>query len=220
MDCSASGAPSGVPSTHTSGRPGAVRRTRTCLSRVRTFLRRPSTCRRTLDTTTTYEYLLTASADNAEDASAEVMVTVLDRAPLAFVDDSIAGRVYVFTVGETIADILLSEATGGLLPYTHILTPLLSRGLSLKIAGDSTWTISGTPLEVSPRTEYAWQIVDANTESVSLTFFIEVIPAAEPSRPVAEPSEAEPSALGVTVSTYRPCVSGYSRHRRRCRSIR
>ena len=130
------------------------------------------------------------------------MVTVLDRAPLAFVDDSISGRVYVFTVGETIADILLSEATGGLLPYTHILTPLLSRGLSLKIAGDSTWTISGTPLEVSPRTEYAWQIVDANTESVSLTFFIEVIPAAEPSRPVAEPSSElpEPSSLGVTVS--------------------
>ncbi len=155
-----------------------------------------------VDTTTTYKYLLTASADNAEDASAEVMVTVLDRAPLAFVDDSISGRVYVFTVGETIADILLSEATGGLLPYTHILTPLLSRGLSLKIAGDSTWTISGTPLEVSPRTEYAWQIVDANTESVSLTFFIEVIPAAEPSRPVAEPSSElpEPSSLGVTVS--------------------
>ncbi len=146
----------------------------------------------------TYEYLLTVSADNAEDGSAEVTVTVLDGLPLAFVDDSISGRVYVFTVGEVIADILLPEATGGLFPYTHTLTPLFPRGLSLKNAGDSTWTIFGTPLEVSPRTEYTWQIVDANSESVSLAFFIEVIPAAEPSRPVAEPSEA--LSLGVTVS--------------------
>ena len=70
--------------------------------------------------------------------------------------------------------------------------------IPLKIAGDSTWTIFGTPLEVSSRTEYTWQIVDANPESVSLAFFIEVIPAAEPSRPVAEPAEA--LSLGVTVS--------------------
>ena len=147
----------------------------------------------------TYEYLLTVSVANAEDASAEVTVNVLDGAPLAFVDDTIAGRVYVFTVGETIVDILLPEATGALLPYTHILTPLLSRGLSLEIADDSTWTIFGTPLEVSPRTEYAWQIVDANSESVSLAFFIQVAPAPKPpSRPVAEPSEA--LSLGVTVS--------------------
>ena len=147
----------------------------------------------------TYEYLLTVSAANAEDGTAEVTVNVLDGLPLAFVDDSISGRVYVFTVGETIADILLSEATGGLLPYTHILTPLLSRGLSLKIADDSTWTIFGTPLEVSPRTEYTWQIVDANSESVSLAFFIQVAPAPKPpSPPVAEPSEA--LSLGITVS--------------------
>ena len=34
-----------------------------------------------IDVTTTYEYLLTVSAENAEDGSAEVAVTVLDRAP-------------------------------------------------------------------------------------------------------------------------------------------
>ena len=143
----------------------------------------------------TYEYLLTASAANAEDASAEVTVTVLDGLPLAL-DDAIAGRVYIFTVGETITDILLPEATGGLLPYTHILTPLLPLGLSLTVAGDPTWTISGTPLEVSPRTEYTWEIVDANSESVSLAFSIQVVPA--PERP--SPPVAESLSLGVTAS--------------------
>ena len=106
-----------------------------------------------VDETTTYEYLLTASADNAEDASAEVMVTVLDGAPLAL-DDAIAGRVYIFTVGEVIEDILLPEATGGLSPYTYNAragaTPPVC---ALKSTAIRRRTISGTPLEVSPRTE-------------------------------------------------------------------
>ena len=148
----------------------------------------------------TYEYTLTVSADNAEDAAAEVSVTVLDRAPLAFVDDSISGRVYVFTVGEVITDILLPEATSGLSPYTYTLAPALPEGLELD---DPTRTISGTPLEVSPRTEYTWQVVDANAETVQIAFFIEVVPAADTtSRHVAEssPEVAEASSLGVTVS--------------------
>ena len=161
-----------------------------------------------LPETTTYEYLLTASAANAEDASAGVSVTVMHPAPLAFADDSISDRVYVFTVGETIADILLPEATGGLSPYTYTLTPALPEGLDLD---DPTRTISGTPLEVSPRTEYTWQASDANNETVHIAFFIQVVsavdttspPVAESTPPPAESSSVafvEPTALGVTVS--------------------
>ena len=155
-----------------------------------------------VDSTTTYKYLLTASADNAEDGAAEVMVTVLDGAPLAL-DDAIAGRVYIFTVGEVIEDILLPEATGGLSPYTYTLEPVLPRGLRLKVDDDTTRTISGTPLEVSPRTEYTWQVIDANAETAQIVFSIEVVPAEEPtSVPVAETSSElpEPLSLGVTVS--------------------
>ncbi len=199
LDCSASGAPSGSAYTYVWAGRGSTANTDLLLAGTDGPTPTFTVPDEVGENGETYEYLLTVSAANAEDGTAEVTVNVLDGLPLAFVDDSISGRVYVFTVGETIADILLSEATGGLLPYTHILTPLLSRGLSLKIAGDSTWTISGTPLEVSPRTEYTWQVTDANSESVSLAFFIQVIPAAEPSRPVAEPSEA--LSLGVTVST-------------------
>ena len=160
-----------------------------------------------VDADETYEYLLTVSADNAESATAEVVVTVLDRAPLAFLDDSISGRVYVFTVGETIADILLPEATGGLSPYTYTLAPALPEGLALD---DPTRTISGTPLEVSPRTEYTWQVTDTSSETAQIAFFIEVAPAVDTtSPPVAEspPEAAEPSSLeslslgvGVTAS--------------------
>ena len=139
-------------------------------------------------------------AANAEDATAEVAVTVLNRAPLAFVDDSISGRVYVFTVGESIADIFLPQATGGLSPYTYTLAPALPEGLEFD---DTTRTISGTPLEVSPRTEYTWQVIDANAETAQIVFSIEVVPAEEPtSAPVAETSSEfpGPSSPGVTVS--------------------
>ena len=117
-------------------------------------------------------------------ASAEVTVTVLDGLPLVFTDDSIAGRVYIFTVGESIADILLPEATGGLSPYAYTLAPVLPEGLELD---DPRRTISGTPLEVSPRSEYAWQVTDAKAETAQIAFFIEVAPAEEPPpAPVAE----------------------------------
>ena len=195
LDCSASGAPSGSSYTYVWTARGTTVNTDLLTSGTDGPTPTFAVPDEVDENGETYEYLLTASAANAEDASAEVTVTVLDGLPLAL-DDAIAGRVYIFTVGETITDILLPEATGGLLPYTHILTPLLPLGLSLKVDGDPTWTISGTPLEVNPRTEYTWEIVDANSESVSLAFFIQVVPA--PERP--SPPVAESLSLGVTAS--------------------
>ena len=200
FDCTASGAPPGPEYTYVWTARDSTANT-DLLSRVDisspTFYVPDA-----VDTTTTYKYLLTASAENAEDASAEVMVTVLDGAPLVL-DDAIAGRVYIFTVGEVIEDVLLPEATGGLSPYTYTLEPVLPRGLRLKVDGDTTRTISGTPLEVSPRSEYTWQVTDTNAETAQIVFSIEVVPAEEPtSVPVAETSSElpEPSSLGVTVS--------------------
>ena len=196
LDCTASGAPSGSSYTYVWTARGGTANTDLLIAGTDGPTPTFSVPEEVDENGETYEYLLTVSADNAEDASAEMTVNVLDGLPLAFVDDSIAGRVYVFTVGETITDLLLPEATGGLFPYTHILTPLLPRGLGVTDAGDPTWTISGTPLEVSPRTEYTWQIVDADSRSISLAFFIEVVPAPEP----PSPPVAESLSLGVTVS--------------------
>ena len=201
LDCTASGAPAGSEYAYVWTAQGDTQNT---LQLSATDISSPTFyVPDAVDVTTDYEYLLTVSADNAEDGAAEVTVTVLDGSPLAFVDDSIAGRVYVFTVGEAIADVLLPEATGGLSPYTYTLEPVLPRGLSLKVDDDTTRTISGTPLEVSPRTEYTWQVIDANAETAQIVFSIEVVPAEEPtSVPVAESSSElpEPSSLGVTVS--------------------
>ena len=204
FDCSASGAPAGAEYTYAWEARGSTTDTDLLISGADgsspTFAVPDQ-----VDETTRYEYLLTVSAENAEDGTAEVTVTVLSRAPLAFVDDSISGQVYVFTVSETIADILLPQATGGLSPYTYTLEPALPPGLELD---DPTRTISGTPLEVSPRSEYTWQATDANNETVQITFFIEVVPVvdtasppvAESSPEAAETSLPQASSLGVTVS--------------------
>ena len=203
LDCSASGAPAGSAYTYAWTASGSTANTDLLTSGTDGPAPTFAVPYEVDENGETYEYLLTASAENAEDASAEVTVNVLDGLPLVFVDDAIAGRVYVFTVGETIADILLPEATGGLSPYTYTLEPVLPLGLSLEVDGDPTRTISGTPLEVSPRSEYTWQATDVKAETAQIAFFIEVAPAAEPPpSPVAESSREvpEPSALGVTVS--------------------
>ena len=204
LDCEASGAPAGSDYTYVWTARGDTQNT--ALLSVADIASPVFDVPDEVNGDETYEYLLTVSAADAESAEAEVTVTVLDRPPLAFVDDAIASRVYVFTVGEAVEGILLPEATGGLSPYAYTLTPALPEELALD---DPTRTISGTPLEVSPRTEYAWQATDANSESVSLAFFVEVVPAAEPTSPpvaefspeAVEPSSPEPSSLGVTVST-------------------
>ena len=148
-----------------------------------------------LPDTATYEYLLTASAENAEDDNAEVSVTVMHPAPLAFVDDTIAGRVYVFTVGETIEDIVLPGAKGGFPPYAYTLSPALPPGLAFD---DQARTISGTPSEVRPRRGYAWQVSGTDAGSVSLAFFIEVAPVPSPA---AESLSPEPEALSLSAIT-------------------
>ena len=196
LDCSASGAPSGSNYTYVWTARGSTANTDLLTSGTDGPAPTFAVPYEVDENGKTYEYLLTASAENAEDASAEVTVTVLDGLPLVFVDDAIAGRVYVFTVGETIADILLPEATGGLSPYTYTLEPVLPLGLSLEVDGDPTRAISGTPLEVSPRTEYTWQVVDAKAETAQIAFFIEVAPAEEPPPALV----AESLSPGVTAS--------------------
>ena len=72
-----------------------------------------------LDATTTYEYLLTVSAENAEDAAAEVSVTVLNKGALALV---CADPGSVYEGSEDFAlDCAASGAPGGS-GYTYVWT--------------------------------------------------------------------------------------------------
>ena len=71
-----------TPSTRTRGRLEGIRRIRRCFSAV--DIASPTfSVPDEVDANETYEYLLTVSADNAEDASVEVTVTVLNKEALA-----------------------------------------------------------------------------------------------------------------------------------------
>ena len=73
-----------------------------------------------LDETTTYEYLLTVSAENAEDAKAEVTVTVLNRGALALVCTD-PGSVYEGSE-DVLFDCSASGAPGSNPGYTYAWT--------------------------------------------------------------------------------------------------
>ena len=83
LDCSASGAPSGSTYDYVWTTRGATPNTDKLSS---TTVAKPTfDVPRNVNADTDYEYTLTASAENAEDASANVTVRVLNKAPLALV---------------------------------------------------------------------------------------------------------------------------------------
>ena len=67
---------------------------------------------------------------------------------------------------------MLPEVTGGTPPFTYSLAPALPVGLTFDAA---TRTISGTPLVVTPATEYTYIVTDGANARASLPFSIEVV---------------------------------------------
>ena len=72
---------------------------------------------------------------------------------------------------QAISPLVLPEATGGVLPVVHALTPALPAGLVFDAA---TQTISGTPTVVTAATSYTYTATDVAGESASLAFAISV----------------------------------------------
>ena len=165
-----------------------------------------------LDATTAYEYLLTVSADNAEDASAEVTVTVLNRGVLAVVctdPDS------VYEGSEDFAlDCSASAAPAGS-AYDYVWT---ARDDTPDTALLVTGTDGPTPTFAAPDEvdedetyEYLLTVSADNAEDAMGEVTVTVLnrppgpatdsspPIAESPREIAEPSR-EPSSLGVTAS--------------------
>ena len=77
-------------------------------------------------------------------------------------------RTLTFEVGTAIDPLTLPEVTGGTPPLTYSLTPALPAGLTFDAA---TRTVSGTPLAVSPATEYTYTVTDAANASSSVPLF-------------------------------------------------
>ncbi len=163
-----------------------------------------------LDATTTYEYLLTVSADNAEDASVEVTVTVLNKGALAVVCTA-PGSVYEGS--EDIAfDCSASGAPGDNPEYAYAWT---ARGdtqdTSLLSATDIATPTFHVPAEVDEDETYEYLLTAHADNAESATAFVTVTvldrvqtPPSDPvSRPLASssaPESAQPSSLGVTAS--------------------
>ena len=92
-----------------------------------------------------------------------------DCAALGFTD-IVADQVY--TVGMTISDFLLPEASGGLPPYEYTFAPdVLPAGLKYDA---STRTLSGTPAEPAAPRLYTYTVRDEEATEASQTFSIEV----------------------------------------------
>ena len=163
-----------------------------------------------VDANETYEYLLTVSADNAEDASVEVTVTVLNKGALAVVCTD-PGSVYEGSEDFSF-DCTASGALGDDPVYTYAWT---ARGdtqdTSLLSATDIATPTFHVPAEVDEDEtyEYLLTVSAANAEDASVEVTVTVLdrvqtPPSDPvSRPLASssaPESAQPSSLGVTAS--------------------
>ena len=165
--------------------------------------------------TITYEYLLTVSAENAEDATAEVAVTVLDKPALA-VACADPGSVYEGS-DDVAFDCEASGAPGNNPQYTYVWT---ARGdtpdTSLLSATDVASPTFSVPEEVAATItyEYLLTVSAENAEDAAAEVAVTVLdrvetPEPDPvTPPVEEPpvdslpalASSDPSSLGVTVS--------------------
>ena len=144
--------------------------------------------------TMTYEYLLTASADNAEDATAEVTVTVLNKEPLA-ARCAAPGSVYEGSADFDL-DCSASDAPGDSPEYTYVWTPLGdTQDTSLLSAADIASPTFLVPEEVNETTTYEYLLTASadNAEDATAEVTVTVLDR-------LQMSLSDPSALGVTVS--------------------
>ena len=211
LDCSASGAPAGSEYSYAWTARGST--SDTALLVADTDGPTPTfAVPDALDATTTYEYLLTVSATNAESASAEVTVTVLNRGVLAV---ACTNPDSVYEGSEDFAlDCSASGAPAGS-AYDYVWTARGSTANTALLVADTdgptpTFAVPDA-LDATTTYEYLLTASADNAESATAEVTVTVLdrvsgPATDPSPPasIAESSSARepstPSALGVTAS--------------------
>ena len=124
-----------------------------------------------------WEELWTITVDDGRSYN-EAMIPIRARFRLSEMGDSLQFVQQIndqsFLEGQTIAPLILPEATGGVSPVSYSLMPGLPAGLSFDSA---TRTIRGTPVEVTAApVAYTYTATDASGNSTSLRFTIEIYP--------------------------------------------
>ncbi len=151
-----------------------------------------------VDKDETYEYLLTASADNAEDATAEVTVTVLNKGALTFTCAAPA------PVYEGSPDVALSCEASGAPEGSSYEYAWEARGAAADADLLSATNVASptfmTPEEVLQTTRYEYGVTASadNAEAATANVTVTVLDRPEPDAPPA--FSADPTGLGVTVS--------------------
>ncbi len=140
---------------------------------------------------TTYSW--TASDEDGDSASLSFSIAVEYDFQLSFGVATVANR--TFTQGAAITAFTLPKATGGNGALSYALTPDLPAGLMLDMA---TRTVSGTPTAALAATIYSWTATDADGDTASLEFSIEVLAGAGGS---AERQAFAKSLAGLAVKT-------------------
>ena len=152
-----------------------------------------------LDETTTYEYLLTVSAANAEDASAEVTVTVLNKEALALACAD-PGSVY-----EGSADITLDCSASGVPEGSDYAYAWTARGgtadMSLLSAADNPSPTFYVPdaVDVTTTYEYLLTVSAANAEDASAEVTITVLNKEALALACADPGSVYEGSADITL---------------------
>ena len=152
-----------------------------------------------LDETTTYEYLLTVSAANAEDASAEVTVTVLNKEALALACAD-PGSVY-----EGSADITLDCSASGAPEGSDYAYAWTARGgtadMSLLSAADNPSPTFYVPdaVDVTTTYEYLLTVSAANAEDASAEVTITVLNKEALALACADPGSVYEGSADITL---------------------
>ena len=125
--------------------------------------------------TTVYTYLATDSAlPTANTAQLRFSLTVEANQAPSFGAASVPDQLLV--KDELAPSLRLPVAAGGNAPLTYALTPALPAGLAFNAA---MGIISGTPTAVTSPTEYTLTVTDADGQTATLTFRLEVLAQAD-----------------------------------------
>ncbi len=111
-----------------------------------------------------------------------------------------------WTAGTAISTLQLPAATGGNAPLTYSLTTPLPTGLTFN---PTARTLTGTPTAAFSKTSFTYTVTDANGDTATLTFDIEVAADLTPAFASGAAISAQPWTAGTAISTLQlPAATG------------
>ena len=148
---------------------------------------------------TTYTWTATDADDDT--ASLTFDITVIADTTPTFGAGTVFNKSYI--AGSEIAGFALPRATSGNAPLSYTLTPALPSGITR-----SGFDVTGTPSAAFTETEYTWTVEDADGDTDTITFDIEVVADTQPTFG-AQSIAAQSYVRNVEIATLRlPVATG------------